>query len=281
MIKISCKEYAANLKEELKELCEKSSRKPCLTVIQIGDNKASNSYVNGKRKDCEYVGIKFNHVHITDYEDLGESDLCQIIKALNKSDEIDGIIIQLPIPDKYNVKTLQQFISPEKDVDGFRRDSLHNPCTPQGIIDWLGINEIELRGELVTVLGRSEIVGKPLVNMLIDKGATVINCNSKTLKGDMKKFMKMSDIVISAIGKPKKFNSDWFLPCTIIIDVGINRDEYGKLCGDINREEVEGHYESCYVTPVPGGVGLLTRVTLLKNVMNSYTTTESRDCYGN
>lgn len=274
MIKISCKEYAANLKEKLRESCEKLSRKPCLTVIQIGDDKASNSYVNGKRKDCEYVGIKFNHVHITDYENLDESDLCQIIKELDNSKEVDGIIIQLPIPDKYNVKILQQFISPEKDVDGFRRDSLHNPCTPQGIIDWLGTNEIELRGELVTVLGRSEIVGKPLVNMLIDKGATVINCNSKILKGDMKKFMKMSDIVISAIGKPKKFDSDWLLPCTIIIDVGINRDEYGKLCGDINREEVEGHYESCYVTPVPGGVGLLTRVTLLKNVMNSYAMTD-------
>lgn len=273
MIKISCKEYAANLKESLKEQCKTLERKPCLTVIQIGDNKASNSYVNGKRKDCEYVGIKFNHVHITDYENLEESDLCQIIKKLDNSKEVDGIIIQLPIPDKYNVKTLQQFISPEKDVDGFRKDSLYNPCTPQGIIDWLETNEIELRGQLVTVLGRSEIVGKPLVNMLIDKGATVINCNSKTLKGDLKKFMKMSDIVISAIGKPKKFDSDWLLPCTIIIDVGINRDEYGKLCGDINREDIEGHYESCYVTPVPGGVGLLTRVTLLKNVMNSYAMT--------
>ena len=275
MIKISCKEYAANLKEELKDLCEKASRKPCLAVIQIGDNKASNSYVNGKRKDCEYIGIKFNHVHITDYENLDESDLCKIIRELDNSKEVDGIIIQLPIPDKYNVKTLQQFISPEKDVDGFRRDSLHNPCTPQGIIDWLGINEIELRSELVTVLGRSEIVGKPLVNMLIDKGATVINCNSKTLKGDMKKFMKMSDIVISAIGKPKKFDSFDFDLDTIIIDVGINRDENGKLCGDINKEDIDDYFSGCcYVTPVPGGVGLLTRVTLLKNVMNSYAMTD-------
>ena len=142
MIKISCKEYAANLKEELKELCEKSPRKPCLTVIQIGDNKASNSYVNGKRKDCEYVGIKFNHIHISDYENLDESDLCKIIKELDNSKEVDGIIVQLPIPDKYNVKTLQQFISPEKDVDGFRKDSLYNPCTPQGIIDWLETNDV-------------------------------------------------------------------------------------------------------------------------------------------
>lgn len=268
MIKISCKEYAANLKEELKELCEKSPRQRCLTVIQIGDDAASNSYVNGKRKDCEYVGIKFNHVHITDYKNLDESDLCQIIKELDKSEEVDGIIIQLPIPDKYNVKTLQQFISPEKDVDGFRRDSLYNPCTPQGIIDWLEANDIDLRGKLVTVIGRSEIVGKPLVNMLIDKGATVISCNSKTQKDYMGSFMAMSDIVVSAIGKPKNFDYTWFDDETIIIDVGINRDEDGKLCGDIDKEDVGGFFgELCYVTPVPGGVGLLTRVTLLKNVM--------------
>lgn len=268
MIKISCKEYAANLKEELKELCEKSPRQRCLTVIQIGDDKASNSYVNGKRKDCEYVGIKFNHVHITDYENLDESDLCQIIKELDKSEEVDGIIIQLPIPDKYNVKTLQQFISLEKDVDGFRKDSLYNPCTPQGIVDWLEANDIDLRGKLVTVLGRSEIVGKPLVKMLIDKGATVISCNSKTPKRHMKRFMRTSDIVISAIGKPKKFDSDCFCLDTIIVDVGINRDENGKLCGDIDREDVENYFgDHCYTTPVPGGVGLLTRITLLKNVM--------------
>lgn len=268
MIKISCKEYAANLKEELKELCEKSPRQRCLTVIQIGDDAASNSYVNGKRKDCEYVGIKFNHVHITDYKNLDESDLCQIIKELDKSEEVDGIIIQLPIPDKYNVKTLQQFISPEKDVDGFRRDSLYNPCTPHGIIDWLEANDIDLRGKLVTVIGRSEIVGKPLVNMLIDKGATVISCNSKTQKDYMGSFMAMSDIVVSAIGKPKNFDYTWFDDETIIIDVGINRDEDGKLCGDIDKEDVDNFFgELCYVTPVPGGVGLLTRVTLLKNVM--------------
>ena len=282
MIKISCKEYAANLKEELKEQCKTLERKPCLTVIQIGDDKASDSYVNGKRKDCEYVGIKFNHIHISDYENLDESDLCEIIKELDNSKEVDGIIVQLPILNKYNVKTLQQFISPEKDVDGFRKDSLYNPCTPQGIIDWLETNEIELRDQLVTVLGRSEIVGKPLANMLIEKGATVISCNSKTEKYHMKQFMKMSDIVVSAIGKPKEFDSFCFDIDTIIIDVGINRDENGKLCGDIDKEDIDDYFFGCcYVTPVPGGVGLLTRVTLLKNVMNSYVMTESRDCYGN
>ena len=212
--------------------------------------------------------VKFNHVHIKDYENLDESDLCQIIKELESSKEVDGIIIQLPIPDKYNVKTLQQFISPEKDVDGFRKDSLYNPCTPQGIMDWLEANDIDLRGKLVTVLGRSEIVGKPLVNMLIDKGATVISCNSKTQKDYMGSFMAMSDIVISAIGKPKNFDYTWFDDETIIIDVGINRDKDGKLCGDIDKEDVDGFFgELCYVTPVPGGVWLLTRVTLLKNVM--------------
>lgn len=267
MIKISCKEYAANLKEELKELCEKSQRQRCLTVIQIGNDAASNSYVNGKRKDCEYVGIKFNHVHIKDYENLDEPDLCQIIKELDNSNEVDGIIIQLPIPDKYNVKTLQKFISPEKDVDGFRKDSLYNPCTPQGIMDWLEANDIDLRGKLVTVLGRSEIVGKPLVNMLIDKGATVINCNSKTPENKIKYFTRMSDIVVSAIGKPLKLDWIYFDDYTIIVDVGINRDKDGKLCGDVNTNDFDKFFLSNYVTPVPGGVGLLTSVTLLKNVM--------------
>lgn len=278
MIKISCKEYAANLKEELKEHCKTLQRKPCLTVIQIGDDKASNSYVNGKRKDCECVGIKFNHVHIIDYENLSEDELCKIIGELDSSNEVDGIIVQLPIPDKYDVKTLQKFISPKKDVDGFRKDSLHKPCTPQGIVDWLDANDIYLRGKLVTVLGRSEIVGKPLVNMMIEKGATVINCNSTTPLRNMKHFTNMSDIVVSAIGKPKKFNSSYFNTDTIIIDVGINRDENGKLCGDIDKEDIENFFGNYYyyVTPVPGGVGLLTRATLLKNVMKSYTMADRR-----
>lgn len=135
-------------------------------------------------------------------------------------------------------------------------------------MDWLEANDIDLRGKLVTVIGRSEIVGKPLVNMMIDKGATVISCNSKTEKCHMEHLIILSNIVISAIGKPKKFDSNWFDINTIIVDVGINRDENGELCGDVDRDDVNDILDKwCYVTPVPGGVGLLTRVTLLKNVM--------------
>lgn len=264
MIKTSCKGYSEIRKKELKEEILKFKRKPCLLVIQIDNNPASNSYIKGKKKDCEEVGIDFTHAHVNS-EMSSQTDLQNLIQAYcEKESNVDGIIIQLPIPDKYNLNNLLAAISPEKDVDGFKQNSCFKPCTPKGIMDWLDYNEVELSGKDVCVIGRSNIVGKPLVNMMIDAGATVTCCNSKTK--DLKYYTRNANIVVSAIGKAKYFDSTYFKRGQIIIDVGINRNENGKLCGDVDNKYI---YNS-YVTPSPSGVGLLTRNTLIENVVTAY-----------
>lgn len=262
---VSCKDYVVDRKNELKNKVNFMQRKPHLCVIQIGDDPASNSYIKGKKKDCEEVGIECEHIKVSEYA-CNYSLISQIDK-LNYSSNVDGIIIQLPIPEKFNIERLQSHISPEKDVDGFRRDSLFSSCTPKGIIDWIEYNGYSLEGKNVTVIGRSKIVGKPLVNILIDKGATVTCCNSKTK--NLVSHTCRADVVISAVGKAKFLNSNMFGHPDLIIDVGINRDENGKLCGDVDYEEVSAALPNTYVTPVPGGVGLLTRVALLENTLEA------------
>lgn len=262
---ISCKDYVEKRKETLKSKAEKLNRKPCLVVVQIGNDTASNSYIKGKKKDCDEIGVKMIHHHIMN-EELSQKEVENIIEQYNADDSVDGIIIQLPIPEKYNKYRLQRCISPSKDVDGFRKNSWHKPCTPKGIMDWLKYNHVDLEGKEVVVIGRSEIVGKPLVNMMIEQGATVTCCNSKT--EDLLMHTEYADIVVSAIGKPKFLGIEYFMPDQLIIDVGINRDEDGKLCGDINPEGLSAM--GVYVTPVPRGVGLLTRLALLENVVSAY-----------
>lgn len=262
---ISCKDYVEKRKETLKSKVKKLNTKPCLVVVQIGNDAASNSYIKGKKKDCDEIGVKMIHHHIMN-EELSQKEVENIIEQYNADDSVDGIIIQLPIPEKYNKHKLQRCISPSKDVDGFRNNSWHKPCTPLGIMKWLKYNHIDLVGKYVCVIGRSEIVGKPLVNMMIDEGATVTCCNSKT--EDLQMYTEYADIVVSAIGKPKLLGIEYFMPGQLIIDVGINRNEDGKLCGDINPEDLGAM--GTYVTPVPRGVGLLTRVALLENVVSAY-----------
>ena len=264
---ISCKEYALIQKERLKKKINRYEGKPKLVVVQVGDDPASNSYIHSKRKSCEEVGIELEHVHITDYESVSQQELELRIQTIDECKMVDGIIVQLPIPDKYDVEKIQNCISPVKDVDGFRVDSLHKPCTPKGIIDWLKFNGYDFEDKVATVFGRSKIVGKPMANMLIEEGTTTICCNSKTR--ELEKYMAMSDLCICAIGKPNFF-CGYFKEGSIVIDVGINRDGAGKLCGDVDRECLEKHHDNVYVTPVPGGVGLLTVVTLLKNVVEAY-----------
>lgn len=268
MIKIvTCKEYVQKMKESLKKEVDSFNKfdKPRLCVIQIGDDAASNTYVKGKRKDAEELGIEFDHFHFKDYTNILEDEFESVIAKMNIGNVVSGIIVQLPIPRQYDIKKLQKCISPEKDVDGFRKDSLFVPCTPKGIMDYLDYNNINLSGKVCTVIGRSEIVGKPLVNLLIERGATVINCNSKTT--DIKKFTKESDVVISAIGKANYFDKSYFANGQILVDVGINRDENGKLCGDIREDAKEN---MLLATPVPCGVGLLTRLALMENTINAY-----------
>ena len=260
---ITCKQYYQIKKDFIKKEVDALNQKPALAIIQIGNNPASNVYVKNKLKDCEEVGIKGIHIH---REDVTEKELENIIIDLNINPKINGIIVQLPLPSHTDFNYIKRVIKKEKDVDGFQNGSYYVPCTPKGIIDWLNINEIDLSGKDVVVLGRSEIVGKPLVNLLIEKGATVTCCNSKTKKDTLHKLLKESDIVISAIGKAKEFTVDNFSDNQIVIDVGINRDENGKLCGDIDSSGIE-NLTNTYVTPVPGGIGLLTRVSLLENVL--------------
>ena len=272
---ISCKEYVAIKKEELKEKVKSFDRAPKLCVVQIGDNPASNTYVKGKARDSEEIGIEFEHVHIKNYEDLSQCDLVLTLENLNNDDSIDGIIVQLPIPDKYNVEELQNCISPDKDVDGFRRDSCFEPCTPKGIMDWLKFNNYDFVGKDAVVLGRSKIVGKPLVNMLIEEGATVTCCNSKTSVFSRLNHLRRANLVISAVGKPKFLDYASFLTVNssdleVVVDVGINRDENGKLCGDIDPEHFDTKLPNAYLTPVPGSVGLCTRIALMQNVVEAY-----------
>lgn len=278
-IKYSCKEYVSHVKENLKEEISGLKVKPTLVVIQIDDNPASNSYIKGKKKDCEEVGIRCIHVKLNSNEH-SQKDLENIINEYDNSMNVHGIIIQLPIPDKYDIDRLQHCVSPEKDVDGFRVDSKHKPCTPKGILDWLEYNNYDFVGKNAVVIGRSKIVGKPLVNMLIDKGATVSCCNSHTTLFARIRLLQNANLVVSAIGKPHFFDChDFYKPIIgnnleVVVDVGINHDENGKLCGDVNGKDFEKFLPDTYLTPVPGSVGLLTRVTLLTNLMRSYYTLE-------
>lgn len=263
---ISCKDYYREKKKELTNQVANLEKIPTLVVIQIDDDIPSNSYIKGKKKDCEEIGIDFVHFKL-ESKKYSQKDLCNTLTAFSNDELIHGIIVQLPIPDKYNFDELLKCISPEKDVDGFRKDSLFVSCTPKGVIDWLEYNHYDFSGKNITVLGRSKIVGKPMVNMLIDKGATVTCCNSRT--SCLEKYTLNSDLVISAIGKAKLLCCE--LPTdAIVVDVGINYDFDGKLYGDVNFEYVKKHINNTYVTPVPGGVGLLTRVSLLENVIEAY-----------
>lgn len=264
---VSCKDYVEIKKKELKEEIQHFNRKPVLAVIQIDNDQASNSYIKGKQKDCDEIGIEMRHINI--YSNAAEQQEVEgVIKDIANSDA-DGIIIQLPIPDKYDLERLQNLIPPEKDVDGFRRDSCFKPCTPKGIIDWMEYNDFEFKGKDCCVLGRSKIVGLPLTSMLIEKGATVTCCNSTTPSTWY--YTRNADYAFSAVGIPNYFDfSDFTNLCELIVDVGINRDENEKLCGDVNNAGFESSLNDTYVTPVPGGVGLLTRLALMQNVVDAY-----------
>lgn len=251
------KEFCANKKAQIKEDIERDfvdAKKPTLAVIQVGNNEASTRYIRNKKKDCEEVGISFEWYYYE--ETISENELITEIKDLLPY--IDGMIIQMPLPKHIDVDAIKLAIAPEKDVDGFHPMSWFNSCTPAGIIDYV-VNGCgyDFTGKNVTIFGRSDIVGKPLAQMLTNRDATVTLCHSKSK--DKWQFIETADFIITAVGKPA------FLNCYAIhvpvVDVGINFDENGKLVGDcINTENRD-------VTPVPGGVGLLTRVALLENTL--------------
>ena len=272
---INCKEIRdkeiAKIKETYKGGCK-------VAFIQVGKNEASNVYVRNKIKLCKEVGIEVEHIQFK--EIISEGELINFIEFLNKQKEIYGIMVQLPLPRHIDEQAVINTIDPKKDIDGFTAinkgklmlgdDSALIPCTPKGIMTILKHQKIDLNGKNVVIAGRSNIVGKPLAQLMINKGATVTVCNSKTSKYLLKYLISTSDIFISAIGQANYFNYetlDVYLSDTIAIDVGINRDSDGKLCGDIDKELYD---EFKAVTSVPGGVGLITVLEVIRNSIECY-----------
>lgn len=272
---IDGKTISGQIKDELKERAAKkreSGVNITLAVIQVGDDPASSVYVRNKKKGCEYIGIGSEA-----YELPGETtqeELLKLIDELNQKEEINGILVQLPLPSHIDEDTVIRAIDPKKDVDGFHPQSvgalcIGQPgfvsCTPAGIIQLLKRSGIAIEGKECVVLGRSNIVGKPMAILLLRENATVTIAHSRTK--NLKEVTKRADILIIAIGKPKMITADYIKEGAVVIDVGINRDENGKLCGDVDFESAASVCSA--ITPVPGGVGPMTIAMLLNNCMES------------
>jgi len=261
----------AEVKEEVEKLTAAGKRPPSLAVILVGKNPASQIYINNKRKACHKIGI--NSVeHILD-ETITEKILLNLIGNLNMDDSIDGILLQLPLPGNLREKRVIEHIDPLKDVDGFHPINVGRltvdtpglrPCTPAGIVEMLKRSGIKLPGKKAVVLGRSNIVGKPVGTMLLHESCTVTMCHSKT-RG-LKEITKRADILIAAIGRPKFVTADMVNESVVVIDVGINRTEDG-LAGDVDFENVRK--KAGYITPVPGGVGPMTIAMLMYNTLKA------------
>ena len=272
---IDGKAISAQIKEELKEKVAKlkeEGTEVTLAVIQVGDNPASTVYVRNKKKGCEYVGI-----HSLSYElpeETTEEELLKLIEELNKKEEVNGILVQLPLPSHIDEDKVIRAISPKKDVDGFHPQSVGAlcigqkgfvSCTPAGIIQLLKRSGIAIEGKECVILGRSNIVGKPMSLLMLRENATVTIAHSRTK--NLKEVCKRADILIVAIGKPKMVTADYVKEGAVIIDVGINRMEDKKLCGDVDYDSV---FPICSaITPVPGGVGPMTIAMLLYNCIQS------------
>lgn len=263
-IKDELKEKVAQLKDEGKEVC--------LAVIQVGNDPASTVYVGNKKKACEYIGIKSLAYEIP--EETTEEELLGIIDKLNKDDSVHGILVQLPVPKHINEEKIINAISPSKDVDGFHPASVGAlsigqkgfvSCTPAGVIQLLKRSNIEISGKECVVIGRSNIVGKPMSMLLLRENGTVTICHSRTK--DLKEVCKRADILVVAIGKPKMIDASYVKEGATVIDVGIHRDESGKLCGDVDFDSVEPIAGA--ITPVPGGVGPMTIAMLMNNCVEA------------
>ena len=266
------KEYAQEIRTEIKQEIKGCMIRPSLAVVQIGDNEASNIYIKNKEKACSEVGIYFRLFKFDDQ--TPELTIINKIKELNNDEYVNGIIVQLPIPEKYNEKRILNTIINSKDVDGLtdiNTGRLINgkktliPCTPLGIITLLKKYEIELASKDVVIIGRSKLVGKPLLSLLLAEDATVTICHSKTT--DLAEYTKNADIIVVAAGVPKLLTGDMVKKGCVIVDVGINRLD-DKIVGDCKFSEVSK--KASYITPVPGGVGPMTVASLLTNVMTCY-----------
>lgn len=259
------------LKQEVAELKE-AGKNCCLAVIQVGNDPASTVYVSNKKKACEYIGIQSLAYELS--EETTEEELLTLIDKLNADETVHGILCQLPLPHHINEKTVLNRISPKKDVDGFHPQNVGAlvvgdfgfvSCTPAGIIELLKRSGIEIAGKSCVVVGRSNIVGKPMALLMLRENATVTVCHSRTK--NLAEVCKQADILIVAIGKPQYITKEYVKDGAVVIDVGIHRDENNKLCGDVNYQDVES--VCSYITPVPGGVGPMTICMLMKNCVEA------------
>ncbi len=270
---IDGKAVAEKIINELKQKVSSMETKPHLAVIQVGDNPASTIYVNLKKKRAEEIGIKSSVINLS--EAVSEKELINKIKELNNDKNVTSILVQLPLPKHINANNIIKTILPEKDVDGFTNQnagSLLNgmipsayPCTPKGVMRLLDEYNIKIEGKHAVIVGRSNIVGKPLAIMLLNRNATVTICHSKT--NNLKEITKQADILVSAVGKKVIFN-DMVKPNAVVIDVGIFKDNYNKTTGDVDFENVKEI--ASYITPVPKGVGPMTIASLMENTVDLY-----------
>ena len=272
---IDGKKISSEIKEELKEkvaALKAEGKEITLAVVQVGNDPASSVYVGNKKKSCEYIGIRSLAYELP--EETTEEVLLELIQSLNDRADVHGILVQLPLPKHMDEDKVIHAIAPEKDVDGFHPQSvgaltIGQPgfvsCTPAGIIQLLKRSGIEIDGKECVVVGRSNIVGKPMALLLLRENGTVTVCHSRTK--DLKEVCKRADILVAAIGKPKFFNHEYIKEGAVVIDVGIHRNENNKLCGDVDYEDVFPHVSA--ITPVPGGVGPMTIAMLMYNCVQA------------
>jgi methylenetetrahydrofolate dehydrogenase (NADP+)/methenyltetrahydrofolate cyclohydrolase len=260
------------LKKKIANEIKQKNLTPCLAVIQVGDNKTSDIYVRNKNKACDMVGIKFINIKLPDT--ISEDLIISEIERLNLDDNVNGILVQLPLPPCFDEGRIINTISPVKDVDGLTYPNVGNlvleneclvSCTPMGVMELLDMYNVSLKGKNACIVGRSNLVGKPLIQLLLARDATVSICHSKSL--DIKSYTKMADVLIVAAGHPNLITKDMVKEGAVVIDVGINK-ENDSLVGDVSFDEVSK--KASLITPVPGGVGPMTIASLLKNVVKAY-----------
>lgn len=272
---IDGKKISTEIKDELKitvEELKKQGVETCLAVIQVGNDPASSIYVRNKKRACAYVGIESLSYELP--EKTTEDQLVKLVKELNENDNVHGILVQLPLPKHINADTIIRTISPDKDVDGFHPESVGRlcigepgfvSCTPAGIIQLLKRSGIEIEGKECVVVGRSNIVGKPMSILLLRENGTVTITHSRTK--DLKEVTGRADILVVAIGKPKFITEDYVKEGAVVIDVGMHRNEENKLCGDVDFDDIKDKVSA--ITPVPGGVGPMTIAMLMYNCVEA------------
>lgn len=272
---IDGKKISQEIKDELKVKVEKlkaEGKEPSLAVIQVGNDPASSVYVGNKKKACAYCGIRSLAYELP--EETTEAELLALIEKLNGDDTVNGILVQLPLPGQIDEDKIIRAISPKKDVDGFHPENVGKlvigekgfvSCTPAGIIQLLKRSGVEIAGKNCVVIGRSNIVGKPMAILMLRENATVTIAHSKTK--NLKEICRQADILIVAIGKPQFITADYVKEGAVVIDVGIHRNENNKLCGDVKYDEVAEHTSA--ITPVPGGVGPMTIAMLMNNCVEA------------